>query len=145
MSRGLFYANGIIQLRRGSTMPVRVLLILICLIGLKPLNGWAVTDTRPTVVKSATLSTTRSVPNNLYATITEYYNSALDHYFITSDPGELQALDTGAVAGWIRTGATFGAFVANSNLAAPVCRFYGLPTAGLDSHFYSASSQECTA
>ena len=25
----------------------------------------------------------------------------------------------------------------------PVCRFYGLPSAGLDSHFYSASPAEC--
>jgi hypothetical protein len=25
----------------------------------------------------------------------------------------------------------------------PVCRYYGLPSAGLDSHFYSASPAEC--
>lgn len=30
-----------------------------------------------------------------------------------------------------------------ANAASPVCRFYGLPGAGLDSHFYSASRSEC--
>jgi len=78
-------------------------------------------------------------------TIVEYHNAPLDHYFITSDLNEIAALDSGAVTGWTRTGYQFGAYSANSpssNLNA-VCRFYGLPSAGLDSHFYSASPDEC--
>ena len=34
--------------------------------------------------------------------------------------------------------------IRGSRTAAPVCRFYGNPARGLDSHFYSATPQECT-
>lgn len=95
--------------------------------------------------KSATLSAGQPLPNNLYATVTEYYNSQLDHYFVTSDATEVQALDKGIVTGWARTGTTFGAFASNVVNTVPVCRFYGRPESGLDSHFYSASADECSA
>ena len=51
-------------------------------------------------------------------------------------------------AGWARTGEGFKAYAAgsyNDGTVRPVCRFYGLPSAGLDSHFYSASPAECFA
>ena len=75
----------------------------------------------------------------------EYYNRALDHYFVTALPAEIADLDAGAHVGWARTGYSFKVFdpataVAN---ASPVCRFLGRPEAGLDSHFYSASPAEC--
>ena len=75
----------------------------------------------------------------------EYYNRALDHYFVTALPAEIADLDAGAHVGWERTGYSFKVFdpataVAN---ASPVCRFLGRPEAGLDSHFYSASPAEC--
>ena len=75
----------------------------------------------------------------------EFYDSTLDHYFITADPIEVVALDSGQVAGWARTGYQFAAYSSDSTAAglSPVCRFYGLPADGLDSHFYSALPQEC--
>ena len=79
--------------------------------------------------------------------VVEYFNTALGHYFITGDPAEIEKLDTGAIAGWQRTGESFQAFPPDQipSFGQPVCRFYGLPSAGLDSHFYSASQEECAA
>lgn len=79
-------------------------------------------------------------------TVAEYFNASLAHYFITSNRNEITVLDNGVVEGWSRTGETFKAYVASDAPAlgiAPVCRFYGRPDAGLDTHFFSASSAEC--
>ena len=43
-------------------------------------------------------------------TVIEYYNVALDHYFITSLKPDIDALDSGYFFGWSRTGLTFQAF-----------------------------------
>jgi hypothetical protein len=81
-------------------------------------------------------------------TVVEYYHKGLDYYFITGLPAEIQALDSGKVTGWARTGLTFETFptkdakLANST---PVCRFLGNPARGLNSHFYSSSPEECEA
>ena len=79
------------------------------------------------------------------STAVEYYDAALDHYFITSLPTEIAALDGGQFPGWVRTGLGFNVYDAGSSVAGstPVCRFYGSPAAGLNSHFYSASPVEC--
>jgi len=79
--------------------------------------------------------------------IVEFYNASLDHYFISADSKEIADLDTGVHAGWARTGFAFPALKAGATLlgSTPVCRFYGKPEAGLDSHFYSASPAECQA
>ncbi len=77
--------------------------------------------------------------------VVEYYNAALNKYFMSADPVEIQALDSGTLRGWLRTGNAFEAYPPSGGTAssAPVCRYYGLPAAGLDSHFYSAT--ECDA
>ena len=81
-------------------------------------------------------------------TIVEFYNAGLDHYFITAIPDEIAKLDNGTFRGWARTGQTFKAYGVGSSGRTgrrPVCREYGLPYWGLDSHFYSASPDECMA
>ena len=82
---------------------------------------------------------------NASATAIEYYRGEKDHYFITADPDEQNKLDTGALKGWVRTGYSIPVLAAGDVQAgsSPVCRFYGNPAAGLDSHFYSASPTEC--
>lgn len=77
--------------------------------------------------------------------VLEFYHAGFDHYFVTSDPVEIAKLDNGTYTGWQRTGQSFRAFASTDTSpgASPVCRFYGLPSAGLDSHFYSASVAEC--
>jgi len=88
-----------------------------------------------------------SVSPQTPATVIEFYNANLDHYFITADPAEATALDTGVHQGWMRTGAQFTAYTTTSggDELMPVCRFYGRPEAGLDSHFYSGAPDECVA
>jgi hypothetical protein len=75
----------------------------------------------------------------------EFYNATLDHYFVTAYPDEIGKLDNGFFVGWARTGQKFKVLDVGTVGAGltPVCRFYGSPTAGLDSHFYSASPAEC--
>ncbi|MCC6192886.1 MAG: hypothetical protein IT518_00330 [Burkholderiales bacterium] len=84
--------------------------------------------------------------------VIEYWNPALDHYFISGSQPDLDALDSGRFTGWQRTGHSFpawvtrtagefGGFVAPPNLQ-DVCRIYMPPAIG-DSHFYSASAGEC--
>lgn len=78
--------------------------------------------------------------------VIEFYHAGFDHYFVSADPPEIAGLDTGFFTGWTRTGERFFAHAAGSYDAAPVrpvCRYYGLPSAGLDSHFYSADPAEC--
>ena len=78
--------------------------------------------------------------------VIEFYHAGFDHYFMSADPPEINALDTGYFTGWTRTGYQFKAYATGSSAGPtmnPVCRYYGLPSAGLDSHFYSASSVEC--
>jgi hypothetical protein len=85
-------------------------------------------------------------------TAVEYYNAAEDHYFISASAPDIDALDSGRTAGWTRTGETFG--VGSRALTdldleyrykgSAVCRFY-IPPAYGSSHYFSASSDECTS
>ena len=80
----------------------------------------------------------------------EFYNAALDHYFVSMNPQEVDDLDLGVHGGWQRTGLSFpvfGSLAAATAAAAgvatnPVCRFYIPPQHG-DSHFFSADLFEC--
>jgi glucose/arabinose dehydrogenase len=91
-----------------------------------------------TVYRIAADATTNSVD------VIEYYHAALDHYFVTTLPIEVAALDNGILRGWTRTGQTFHAYASAGSGTSPVCRFY-LPPASGDSHFLSASPAECAA
>jgi hypothetical protein len=78
-------------------------------------------------------------------TAVEFYNPTLDHYFVSADQREIADLDLGRHPGWMRTGLSFTVLAPGESggLGRPVCRYYGLPSAGLDSHFYSANAPEC--
>src|SRR4051812_38378586 len=76
----------------------------------------------------------------------EFYNARLNHYFITAFADEVAMLDAGVVVpGWVRTGVAFNAWQAATDdpKAVPVCRFFGTPGVGPDSHFYTADPAEC--
>lgn len=86
-------------------------------------------------------------------TVTEFYNSTLNHYFVTANPAEATAIDGGSAGpGWSRTGQTWKAWVGGPiPMAAEVCRFYGStdinPATGQrrgpNSHFYTLQPAEC--
>ncbi len=77
--------------------------------------------------------------------VIEYYNAALDHYFITVNPQEVKDLDMGVHGDWVRTGESFAAYGSASAAPpgfVPVCRFYIPPEHG-NSHFFTAFQDEC--
>ena len=76
----------------------------------------------------------------------EYYNPAWDHYFVTSFPEEIAALDGGAFGGtWKRTGQTFNVWSQPVGGALPTCRFFGTAFAPKSSHFYTPFTSECAS
>ena len=77
--------------------------------------------------------------------VVEYYNAAMDHYFITWIAAEMANLDAGLTSTrWTRTGRTFKAFAASQSATSQVCRFYIPPEEG-DSHFFGRGAGECSA
>jgi streptogramin lyase len=101
----------------------------------------------------ARIATAQDTPAD--ATVVEFYNEMLDHYFTTASPAEAAAIDAGSAGpGWARTGESWkgwtGGPIPN---AAEVCRFYGSPDAdpvtgkrrGPNSHFYTLQPAECAS
>jgi hypothetical protein len=74
--------------------------------------------------------------------IAEFYNSSIDQYFLTANFYEAAWLDAGYIPGWQRTGQTFLAYFPGIQGPYSVLRFYGLPSAGLNSHFFTFSNAE---
>jgi hypothetical protein len=74
--------------------------------------------------------------------VVEFYNSGLNHFFLTASAVEAASIDGGASGpGWSRTGNIFKSGGPN-----PVCRFYGVQAAGgPNGHFYTADPAECEA
>lgn len=81
---------------------------------------------------------------SLAVTVIEYYNPTLYHYFITNLQPDIDALDSGRIPGWYRSGSSFYAFATGGAGYSPVCRYYIPPQHG-NSHFFSASPAECQA
>jgi hypothetical protein len=82
----------------------------------------------------------------MVVTSVEFYNASLDHYFISALAPDIDALDSGRISGWARTGRVFGVFpsqIAGGAGVTPVCRIIIPPPHG-DSHFFGRSLQECT-
>jgi len=82
------------------------------------------------------------------ATVQEFYNEPLAHYFIASGSEEIaNILAGGAGPGWSLTGQAFTAYAQLPpdafTTVAPVCRFYGALAGGPNSHFYTADPAEC--
>jgi predicted dienelactone hydrolase len=81
--------------------------------------------------------------------VVEFYNVNLKHFFITMEDGDAAYVDSGGAGpGWMRTGLKFKAHRSVDPLEfsarSPVCRFYGTPGIGPNSHFYTVDPGECT-
>jgi glucose/arabinose dehydrogenase len=75
----------------------------------------------------------------------EYFNETLGHYFMTAFPEEAAFLDAGALGGaWKRTGFAFPAGPDDA-LAVDVCRLFGTPGVGPNTHFYTGNAAECAS
>jgi len=105
------------------------------------LCGFGMLDSGAAV--AATLSATAAPPADAIAVV-EYYNARLDHYFITASAAEMAALD--GASEWRRTGYLFYAYPDAGRAPAsarPVCRFYASGDVRIDSHYFTASAEEC--
>ena len=97
---------------------------------------------------ASTIPAATNLPPGAVAVV-EYYDAALDHYLLTSDPVEMHNLDTFGSARWQRTGHVFYAWADPSfapSGASPrgVCRFYAGPEYLIDSFYYTADAGECS-
>ena len=101
-----------------------------------------IADNAPGNPHSLTLSGTGFAGGGALSVV-EFYHQVFDHYFISINAQEISDLDTGVHPGWTRTGYAFKAYPAAKAGNNPVCRFYIPPALG-DSHFFSASPQECS-
>jgi hypothetical protein len=112
--------------------------------------------TQRRTIAGGSLTLTASAPPVAIVQVDEFYHAGLRHYYMTADDAEKRALDSGAHAGWQRTGESFKAYAAGSRPGGsvnPVCRFYSPPLVesdvgldpGADSHFFSADAGECMA
>jgi predicted dienelactone hydrolase len=79
----------------------------------------------------------------------EFYHAGLNHYFMAAGQDEIDILSSGAGPGWSATGESFKVhrqIPANAmTTIVPVCRFYGAPAGGPNSHFFTADPEECNA
>lgn len=101
-------------------------------------QGWAQADGTVEAHEVETRSSIGALPGQGPLAV-EYANAALGHYFLTAFPAEIAVLDGGAFGGaWRRTGESF-----RTGGAAAVCRFYGMPPKGPDSHFFTVDAAEC--
>jgi hypothetical protein len=76
--------------------------------------------------------------------VIEFHSGSLNHYFVTADAAEIELVERGGQGDWKRTGQRFSAWLRQADAppgAVPVCRFYAR---GPNSHFYTATSQECS-
>jgi hypothetical protein len=78
----------------------------------------------------------------------EFHNTDLDHYFVAAGQGEIDGILAGAAGhGWELTRQSFKVWpqmpADATTMAAPVCRFYGALAGGPNSHFFTASADEC--
>ncbi len=98
------------------------------------------------------LTSSTAPPSSGIPVAKEYFNTTLQHYFITADAAEQRSVESGGAGlGWQLTGQSFKVISINIAFSpAPfpigaVCRFYGTPGKGPNSHFYTSDFAECEA
>jgi hypothetical protein len=77
--------------------------------------------------------------------VREYYHADMDHYFLTANAVEFDALDSGDIPGWRPTGVIHFAYLGKpAPEYVPVCRFLFTYPGGY-SHFMGSFPDECAA
>jgi len=102
-------------------------------------KGWAQEDGAVEAREIETVSKLPTAFTDAAPMAVEFFNANLGHFFLTATKSEIAALDAGAFNGaWVRTGATI-----KVGGTTGVCRFYGMPPKGPDSHFFTVNAAEC--
>lgn len=141
--------NGFLQVPAGTVNFAGVAMLSYTALptdGANALNGNnAVLPNRATnfAGQSASVPVAGPPPGPAVATVVEFYNASLDHYFVTHITNEIALLQAGTtIRGWTSTGQSFKVYTSASAGTSPVCRFYIPPDKG-DSHFYGRGTTEC--
>jgi hypothetical protein len=86
-----------------------------------------------------------------FSNAVEYVNDGLNRYFITASEPDIDAIESGRLAGWRRTGLGLPVLTTSEpeccktpTPPVPVCRYYFPPPMGA-AHFFSAFEDECAA
>jgi uncharacterized delta-60 repeat protein len=96
-------------------------------------------------------TSTAPAPAPTSRTVTEFYNTTLNHYFVTANESEKGFIASGGAGpGWSRTNVEFSAWdqgwanagASGAAVSKPVYRFYGTPGVGPNSHFYTVVETE---
>lgn len=91
-----------------------------------------------------TLDTARAMRR--FTLVREFYNTELRHFFRTGSAEEIDFIARGGAGpGWVASDDGFYAWLGPAPGTVPVCRFYGTPGIGPNSHFYTAHASECEA
>lgn len=81
-----------------------------------------------------------------FTLVREFYNTELRHFFRTGSAEEIAFIARGGAGpGWVENDDGFYAWLGPAPGTVPVCRFYGTPGIGPNSHFYTAHATECEA
>jgi DNA-binding beta-propeller fold protein YncE len=76
----------------------------------------------------------------------EFYHERFDHYFLTNNAVEIDALNAGVFEGWKPTGQTASVFPQAAGAGSvPVCRYFSAAFAPKSSHFYGLRGGDCEA
>lgn len=79
-----------------------------------------------------------------YQVVQEFYHEELNHYFTTGNWDEISLVLRGKFGDWVPTDNLFLSWREQSEDGVlPVCRFYGTPGIGPNSHFYTVDQEEC--
>lgn len=73
----------------------------------------------------------------------QLYHGGFDHWLLSADAGELEAVDNGQLYPWSRTGEAIVVETTPGPGLVPVCRFYTSAFAAKATHFFTASQEEC--
>jgi serine protease len=79
-----------------------------------------------------------------YAVVRDFYHPELQHYFRSGNWDEVSIVLAGTYGEWDEFDDMFLAWRDNKVIGThPVCRFYGTPGIGPNSHFYTVDNNEC--
>ena len=87
---------------------------------------------------SAVLGTVLSFPPLAHAALVKAVEYVGDHVLLTANPAEIEALDSGRIPGWTRSGLEFWVHDAPGPALVPACRFYSAHYAPRGLHFLTA-------
>jgi hypothetical protein len=99
----------------------------------------------PVAIEMTGIGSTAQSGSGTKVTIVEFYDAALNHYFITPNQGEIALLGKPPFQDWQPTGLAFNGFAPGQGPPGTVgvCRFFNDHFLGISTHFYAPHGLGC--